>query len=125
MKVSNSDIERMLKLSPGGNPNEVAFIINSVIGQVTYKGDIITIDYLYESYYNYILWWNKTYKGKFFKDDKRLRNLYEYIQEKLYEQSFDISGRTDSRATYLFGDYDELMEKHKVYIQNFYEQEHE
>ncbi len=120
MKILKSELDKLLELSPGGKPNEISFILNQILGQATFDGTIITFQFIYDSYLQYKLWWNKTYKGKFFKDDKRLRNLLEYINEKLYEETFDISGRTDSRSEYLFGNYDEIKDAHKNYITKFY-----
>lgn len=111
MDWNKESFQKIFKLNPSGNPQEIfnylsAECFTNSNGLIAYGFDKkpLTVNILYEKYKEYVRWWNCTHGKKDQKyirtEDKKLDLKWFVIQAK-YNESFVIE--QNQRDKYLFG----------------------
>ena len=108
-------------LNPNGSSVEAWRQIVYTINEKTKpNGDKIEYSWLKEKYKDYIDYWDITFGSrdqKFVAGKDKKRNIYDYMTEELYNNSFEISLSFPDRDHFLFGDIENIKSlKSKVDI---------
>lgn len=114
MTITKEELDKIMELNPLGNPIEIKFEINGVIGQKTRNNEIVTFQLIYDKYKEYVLWHSAKYAGRdeqYIPKQERFRNIDKFVEERMYEQKFVSGIKSDPRSIYIFGSDIELIKK--------------
>jgi hypothetical protein len=110
---------RISEINPEGDISSAYELLGSLIQYGKKVNDKpLGFDLVLKKYSDYVTAWNRRFAKKeqsgYLAKKDALKNIYEFINEKLYEQSFIIGNINVKRDLYLFGgNIDKLYERSK------------